>query len=75
LSHIVQIQTQVRDPAAVSAACSRLNLPAPVQGTAELYSGEATGLLVRLPGWEYPVIIDVVTGTTEYDNYGGAWKE
>ena len=58
MSHIVTIQTKVHDPAAVAAACQRLQLPAPVQGTAQLFSGQATGLLVQLPGWQYPVVID-----------------
>jgi hypothetical protein len=39
MSHIVTIQTKVHDPAAVSAACQRLGLPAPTQGTAQLFSG------------------------------------
>ena len=30
MSHIVTIQTKVRDPHAVAAACRRLNLAAPV---------------------------------------------
>jgi hypothetical protein len=60
MSHIVTIQTKVHDPAAVAAACRRLQLPAPVQGTAELFSGQATGLLVQLPGWQYPAVIDTL---------------
>jgi len=32
MSHIVHIQTEVRDPVAVSSACTRLSLPQPVQG-------------------------------------------
>src|SRR5262245_32343506 len=43
MSHVVTIQTKLHDPGAVVAACQRLNLAAPVQGTAKLYSGEATG--------------------------------
>jgi hypothetical protein len=50
MSHIVTIATEVRDPDAVVAACRRLGLPEPVQGTASLFEGQATGLLVRLPG-------------------------
>ena len=73
MSHIVSIQTKVHDPAAVAAACQRLGLAAPVQGTAPLYSGEATGLIVQLPGWQYPAVIDTLTGTIRYDIYGGAW--
>ena len=38
------IKTEVRDPAAVAAACQRLGLPEPVHGTAKLFEGEATGL-------------------------------
>jgi len=73
MSHIVVVQTQLRDPAAVAAACQRLQLPAPVEGTAQLYSGEATGLLVRLPDWKYPLVIDCAQGCLRYDNYGGQW--
>jgi hypothetical protein len=73
MSHLVSIQTKVRDPAAVAAACQRLGLAAPVQGTARLFSGEATGLLVQLPGWQYPLAIDTATGEVRYDNYAGAW--
>ena len=75
MSHVVSIQTKVHDQAAVAAACQRLNLPAPVQGTAALYSGEATGLIVHLPGWEYPTVIDTLTGTINYDNFNGAWGD
>ena len=75
MSHIVTVQTKVHDPAAVSAACQRLGLPAPTQGTAELYSGEATGLIVQFPGWQYPAVIDTLTGTIRYDNFGGYWGE
>ena len=55
MSHIVRIQTQVKDAAAVRAACQRLNLPAPVQGKVKLFSGEVEGLAVQLPDWVYPV--------------------
>jgi hypothetical protein len=72
LSHIVEVKTQVRDHAAVAAACRRLALPEPVRGTAELYSGEVSGLIVHLPDWTYPVVIDTETGTICYDNYNGA---
>jgi hypothetical protein len=75
MSHIVTIQTKVHDAVAVAAACQRLNLAAPVQGTAQLYSGEASGLLVQLPGWLYPAVIDTLTGIVRYDNFAGAWGE
>ena len=75
MSHIVSIQTEVRDPVAVAGACRRLGLSEPVHGTASLFSGEATGLLVKLPGWLYPVCIDTASGTVKFDNYAGSWGD
>jgi hypothetical protein len=75
VSHIVTIKTEVRDHAAVSAACHRLGLPEPVHSTATLFSGEATGLLVKLPGWVYPAVFDTAAGTVRFDNYGGSWGD
>ena len=75
MSHLVVIDTKVHDPVAVTAACHRLGLAEPVHGTAQLYSGEATGLLVRLPGWQYPAVIDTLAGTVKYDNYEGRWGD
>ena len=75
MSHIVVIRTEIRDPAALAAACRRLGLPEAVHGTAKLYGGEATGLLVHLPDWRYPVVIDVGEGKIRYDNYAGAWGQ
>jgi hypothetical protein len=75
LSHIVQLQIRLYDPAAVAGACQRLDLAKPTHGTAKLYSGVATGLLVQLPGWKYPAIVDTATGTIQYDNFGGRWGD
>jgi hypothetical protein len=71
VSHIVEIQAEVRDPAAVAAACRRLALPEPAIGTARLFEGEATGLLVKLPGWLYPLVCETGSGRLRYDNFGG----
>jgi hypothetical protein len=75
MSHIVQIQAQVRDAAGVRAACQRLGLPEPVQGTTKLFSGEATGLAVQLPHWQYPIVADLATGQLKFDNFGGRWGD
>ena len=75
MSHIVSIRTEVRDPAAVASACQRLNLPAPVYRTTHLYSGEATGLTVQLPGWHYPAVCETESGQIKYDNFEGHWGE
>jgi hypothetical protein len=75
LSHIVTVKTEVRDYAAVSAACRRLQLPPPIAGTAQLFSGEVSGLIVRLPDWAYPAVIDTTTGQVHFDNFNGAWGD
>lgn len=75
MSHIVTIKTEVRDPAAINRACGRLRLPAPTHGVARLFSSEATGWLVALPRWRYPLVCQTETGQLCYDNYQGAWGD
>lgn len=75
MSHIVEIKTQVRDPVAVHAACQRLKLKPPVQGTVKLFTESATGLIVELPAWRYPVVFDLTSGAVKFDNYQGHWGE
>ena len=75
MSHVVEIQTQVKDAAAVRAACQRLKLEQPSHGTVKLFSGEATGLIVKMPGWKYAVVFDTGSGEATFDNYGGHWGD
>jgi hypothetical protein len=75
MSHIVTIETEVRDATAVHAACERLKLPAAAHGLHRLFSGTAQGLAVRLPGWRYPAVCNLQTGKIEFDNYGGRWGD
>ena len=75
MSHIVSIKTEVRDVAAIRAACRRLNIDQPEEGTFKLFSGEATGVAVRLPDWTYPVVCDIATGELSFDNYNGGWGD
>ena len=75
MSHIVTVKTQIRDPAAIQAACQRLRLPQPVQGTHRLFTNSTTGLAVQLPSWRYPVVCDIGTGQLHYDNFKGHWGE
>jgi hypothetical protein len=75
MSHVVEIKTEVRDEAAVKAACVRLQLPTPEHKTIRLFNATATGLCVQLPGWSYPVVANLATGQLQYDNYQGHWGE
>lgn len=73
MSHIVQIQTEIRDPVAIRAACDRLHLPEPVFGEVKLFSSSATGWAVQLPEWRYPVVCDVNIAKLAFDNFEGRW--
>jgi hypothetical protein len=73
MSHIVQIQTEIRDLTSLQAACGRLSLPTPVFGETKLYSSSATGWTVQLPEWRFPIVCDVATAQIAYDNFGGRW--
>src|SRR5712691_9961973 len=75
MSHVVCIETEVRDAAAVEAACQRLGLPQPVSGTTRLFSGELAGLAVQLPGWRYPVVCQLESGQLKYDDFSGIWGD
>jgi hypothetical protein len=75
MSHVVIVQTKVRDAEALAAACRRLNLAAPVQETVPMFSASVSGLAVRLPGWQFPVVVDLAAGAVHLDNYGGRWGE
>ena len=75
MSHIVTITTEVRDAAAVRAACRRLSLPEPVEGEVKLFSGKVSGLAVELPSWQYPICCELSTGQVQFDNFSGRWGD
>jgi hypothetical protein len=75
MSHVVTIKTEVRDPLALRVACSRMNLPAPVYGSAQLFSSEFTGWQVNLPQWRYPLICQTDLGQIQFDNFEGRWGD
>jgi len=75
MSHIVTIETRVHDSAALTAACRRLGLADPIYGSVRLFSADATGLSVKLPGWQYPIVVDAAEGSIKYDNYEGRWGD
>jgi len=75
MSHVVVVRTLVRDPVALAATCARLGLEQPVQGKAQLFAGEAEGLIVQLPGWQYPAVFNAATGEAKFDTYEGHWGD
>lgn len=75
MSHIVTIQTEVRDGLVVRRVCGRLQLPEPLAGRHRLFSREVEGLGVQLPDWRYPLVCELAAGALYYDNYNGRWGD
>lgn len=73
MSHIVTIETQIKDLSAIRTACRRLGLDEPEEGKFKLFAGKAEGVAVCLPDWVYPVVCDLGTGQLRFDTYGGRW--
>jgi hypothetical protein len=73
MSHTVTIKAQFKDLAAIQETAREMNLAQPTIGQASLYQSKHTGVVVKLPGWTYPVIIDTQTGEAHFDNYGQRW--
>jgi hypothetical protein len=75
MSHTVQVKNiQCKNEAALETACDALGLELSSRAKHQLFGGnKAEGRAVRLPGWNYPVIINTETGEASYDNYGGSW--
>jgi len=73
MSHTSTVKTMLKDELAIRKACQRLGLTVPIQGVVKLYSTRESGLLVQLPGWKFPIAINLETGVAMYDNYEGVW--
>ena len=73
MSHLVSIKTQIRDLAALQAACTRLNLEQPKLGDHTLFGSKQEGYGVQLPGWKFLLVCDLASGNVFYDNFNGSW--
>ena len=85
MSHTVKVQTQIKDLQLVRNAVKELNK---IFGEEEyrvietgnvsvrFYQGKKAvknGIVLKIKGWEYPILIDLDTGEIYYDNYNGKW--
>lgn len=75
MSHIVTVQTQIRDAAAVVAACANLRWKPPLEGSHRLFSAQVNGLAVFAPNWRYPIVCELPTGRLIFDNFEGHWGD
>jgi hypothetical protein len=74
MSHVATIALEFRDLAALAEAAAACGLGL-VQDSVTFYDGTCvTGSAIRLPGWQYPVVVDA-TGRLHYDHYEGRWGD
>jgi hypothetical protein len=60
------IVTTMHDPYALAETCRQCNLPAPKDGSIQLGDREVTGWIVHLPGVQFPIVCNTLTGLVAY---------
>jgi hypothetical protein len=60
------IVTSIHDPSALADTCRQCRVPAPRQGSVRLGQREVFGWIVSLPGVEFPIVCDPLTGLISY---------
>lgn len=73
MSHVVTCKVEMKNRDALNAAIDHLGLENLGQGNHRLYGRSVDGVGLKLPDWNYPVVINPETGEAFYDNYGGSW--
>lgn len=74
MSHVVTCKVEMKDEQCLVRAAELLGLEVLPRQEHKLFGGQrATGIGVKLPQWQYPVVVDTETGVAHYDNYNGAW--
>jgi hypothetical protein len=74
MSHIVTLNVKIKDKETLRQVAEEdLGLRVQEKETVTFYGGNTrTGMTVRLPGWNYPVLV-TEDGELLYDNYEGMW--
>lgn len=72
MSHTVTIDVKFKNQEAAVKVAELMNATVLGEGTHRLYASSHTGLGIKFPRWQYPVVIDK-DGKVFYDNYNGAW--
>ena len=74
MSHVATITLEFKDRQALADAAAACGL-ALGEETVTFFDGtRVTGTATRLPGWQYPVVVDA-QGRLFYDHYEGQWGD
>ena len=72
MSHTVTIDVKFKDKEVAIKAAQAMSATVIGEGSHRLFSSSHTGLAIKFPGWNYPIVIDA-EGRVHYDNYNGSW--
>lgn len=72
MSHIVTIQTELKNKESIQEVCKALNVQYLGQKTTKYYNTTKSGIAVQFRNWKYPVTIQE-NGSVYFDNYQGSW--
>jgi len=76
MSHTVKQKAGIHDVEGLKRAVDRIPGAEYLgEGEARQYSGKHKGHIVKLPGYKYPVAIDLEAGTIAADTYSGSWGD
>lgn len=74
MSHIVKVKVNMTNKPMLMESIRQLGLECLGEGRHKLFSGQqADGIAFKLPGWQYPVVINPTNGEASYDNFNGSW--
>jgi hypothetical protein len=60
------IITSIHDPSALAATCRQCNIPAPKEGNIQLGGQAVSGWVMHLPGVQFPIVCNTLTGLVAY---------
>jgi hypothetical protein len=60
------ILTSIHDPSAFAETCRQCNVPAPKEGSIQLGDQEVSGWVIQLPGVQFPIVCNTLTGLVAY---------
>ena len=72
MSHTVTVDVKMKNREALCKAAEAMGLTILGEGSHRLYSSSHQGLGIKLPGWNYPVVV-TEDGVIHYDDYNGLW--
>lgn len=74
MSHTVTSDLELKNRTAMEKAAAAMNAQVLGVGRYNFFSSQAAnGLGIQLPGWKYPIVVDLESGKVSFDNYNGSW--